>query len=56
MSKTHSGVSEKMGKKLKERLKSVAKKTTAATFEERITKIKQVQRGWLNCFQGTSYG
>jgi len=27
------------------------------TFEERITKIKEVQRGWLTYFQGTSiYG
>ena len=27
------------------------------TFDERITKIKEVQRGWLNYFKGTSiYG
>ena len=47
-------VSEKAWKKLKERLKTITRKTTPATFEERIAKIKEVQRGWLNYFQGTS--
>ncbi|UPQ78757.1 group II intron reverse transcriptase/maturase [Flavobacterium azooxidireducens] len=47
-------VAEKGWKKLKETLKSITRKTTPATFEERIAKIKEVQRGWLNYFQGTS--
>lgn len=56
-------VAEKAWKKLKEKLKAITRtehlrtgeaKTTPATFEERIAKIKQVQRGWLNYFQGTS--
>lgn len=33
---------------------NATRKTTPATFEERIAKIKEVQRGWLNYFQGTS--
>lgn len=45
---------KKAWKKLKERLKTITRKTTPATFEERIAKIKEVQRGWLNYFQGTS--
>ena len=47
-------VAEKSWKKLKIKLKGITQKTTPATFEERITKINQVQRGWLNYFQGTS--
>jgi hypothetical protein len=47
-------VSEKAWKRLKERLKSITCKTTPMSFDERITKIKEVQRGWLNYFQGTS--
>jgi hypothetical protein len=47
-------VAEKSWKKLKNKLKSITRKTTPATFEERITKINQVQRGWLTYFQGTS--
>lgn len=47
-------VGEKAWKRLKERLKSITRKTTPAKFDERITKIKQVQRGWLNYFRGTN--
>ena len=47
-------VADKASKRLKERLKSITRKTTPATFEERITKINEVQRGWLTYFQGTS--
>ena len=48
---------------LKERLKTIIRsellrtgeaKTTPAKFDERITKIKQVQRGWLTYFRGTN--
>ena len=35
-------------------MKEITQKTTPATFEERITKINEVQRGWLTYFQGTS--
>lgn len=47
-------VAEKAWKRLKERLKSITRKTTPAKFDERITKIKQVQRGWLTYFRGTN--
>ncbi|MFD2909816.1 group II intron reverse transcriptase/maturase [Flavobacterium ardleyense] len=46
-------VAEKAWKRLKERLKSITRKTTPAKFDERITKIKEVQRGWLTYFRGT---
>lgn len=50
-------VSEKAWKRLKLNLKTITRKTTPMSFEERITKIKEVQRGWLTYFQGTSiYG
>lgn len=47
-------VSEKAWKRLKQNLKTITRKTTPMSFDERITKIKEVQRGWLNYFQGTS--
>lgn len=47
-------VAEKAWKRLKERLKSITQKTTPAKFDERITKIKEVQRGWLTYFRGTN--
>lgn len=47
-------VAEKAWTKLKEKLKSITRKTTPAKFEERISKIKEVQRGWLNYFRGTN--
>ena len=47
-------VAEKAWKRLKERLKSITRKTTPAKFDERITTIKQVQRGWLTYFRGTN--
>lgn len=50
-------VSEKAWQRLKMRVKSITRKTTPASFEERIAKINEVQRGWLNYFRGTSiYG
>ena len=50
-------VSEKAWKSLKLNLKAITRKTTPMSFDERIIKIKEVQRGWLNYFQGTSiYG
>jgi len=47
-------VAEKAWKKLKERLKSISRKTAPVKMEERNAKIKEVQRGWLNYFRGTS--
>ena len=47
-------VAEKAWKRLKERLKSITRKTTPAKFAERLTKIKEVQRGWLTYFRGTN--
>lgn len=47
-------VAEKAWINLKIRLKSITRKTTPAKLEERITKIKETQRGWLNYFRGTN--
>jgi group II intron reverse transcriptase/maturase len=47
-------VAEKAWKNLKMRLKSITRKTTPAKLEERITKIKEIQRGWLSYFRGTN--
>jgi RNA-directed DNA polymerase len=47
-------VAEKAWKNLKMRLKSITRKTTPAKLEERITKIKEIQLGWLNYFRGTN--
>jgi RNA-directed DNA polymerase len=44
-------VSEKSWKKLKASLKEITRKTTPSSFDERISKLKQVQRGWLNYFR-----
>lgn len=47
-------VADKAWKRLKQRLKAITRKTTPMTFDERIAKISEVQRGWLNYFRGTS--
>jgi len=47
-------VAEKAWKKLKEKLKSITRKTAPVKLEERIAKINEIQRGWLNYFRGTS--
>ena len=47
-------VSEKSWKKLKENIKTITRKTTPASIAERIYKIKQVGRGWLNYFRMAS--
>ena len=40
-------VSETGWKTLKQKLKSITRKTTPCTFDERIQRLKEVQRGWL---------
>jgi hypothetical protein len=56
-------VGEKTWKRLKKRLKNITRpellrmgeaKTIPAKFDERLTKIKEVQRGWLTYFRGTN--
>jgi len=44
-------VSEKSWKKLKVALKEVTRKSSGMTFTERVSRIKQIQRGWLNYFR-----
>ena len=44
-------VSEKSWKKLKTELKEITRKTNPSSFDERISKLKQVQRGWVNYFR-----
>lgn len=44
-------VSEKGWKRLKEKVKSITRKTSQLSFDQRITKLKEVQRGWLNYFR-----
>jgi len=47
-------VSEKNWAKLKEKLKTITRKTTPCSVAERISKLKEVQRGWLNYFRMAS--
>jgi group II intron reverse transcriptase/maturase len=47
-------VSEKSWDKLKQNLKTITRKTTPASVAERITKLKEVGRGWLNYFRMAS--
>jgi len=43
-------VSDKSWKKLKQKLKTITRKTTPMSFDERIQKLNEVQRGWVkNC-------
>ena len=47
-------VSEKSWKKLKQKLKVTTRKTTPMSFDERIEKLNQIQRGWVNAFRMAS--
>jgi RNA-directed DNA polymerase len=50
-------VSEKGWKRLKQRLKSITRKTAPKSFDERIKQLKEVQQGWVNYFRMASiYG
>lgn len=44
-------VSGKGWRKFKQTLKSITRKTISLSLEERIQKLKEVQRGWLNYFR-----
>ena len=49
--------SDKSWKRLKQNLKSITRKTAPISFDERIRKLKEVQRGWVNYFRMASiYG
>ena len=47
-------VGEKAWSKLKEKLKSVTRKTLPKSLSERIVKINEIIRGWLTYFKGSS--
>ena len=44
-------VSQKSWDKLKQKLKIITRKTTPMSFDERIRKLIEVQRGWVNNFR-----
>lgn len=49
--------SDKSWKTLKQKLKLITRKTTPSSLSERIRKLKEVQRGWINYFRiGSIYG
>jgi hypothetical protein len=41
-------------KSLKEKLKTITRKTTPMTFDERVQKFKEISQGWLNYFRMAS--
>lgn len=47
-------VSKKGWEKLKQKLKPLTRKTTPMSFDERIEKLNEVQRGWVNAFRMAS--
>lgn len=47
-------VSDKSWKNLKQELKTLTRKTTPKSLAERISKLKEVQRGWLQYFRMAS--
>ena len=47
-------VSQKSWKKLKQKLKFITRKTTPMSLDERIQKLNEVQRGWVNAFRMAS--
>ncbi len=44
-------VSEKGWKSLKQKLKTITRKTTPCTFDERIHRLKEIQRGWIGYYR-----
>jgi len=50
-------VSGKSWESIKEKVKTITRKTTPMTFDERIQKLKETTQGWLNYFRMASiYG
>ena len=47
-------VSVKSWNKIKQKLKTITRKTTPMSFDERIEKLNEVQRGWVNNFRMAS--
>jgi len=47
-------VSDKSWKKLKQNLKILTRKTTPSSIAERVSKLKEVGRGWVNYFRMAS--
>ena len=47
-------VSPKSWEKLKQKLKTITRKTTPMSFDERIQKLIEVQRGWVNNYRMAS--
>jgi RNA-directed DNA polymerase len=47
-------VSEKSWKSLKDKLKTITRKTTPMSFDKRIQKLKETAEGWLNYFRMAS--
>jgi len=47
-------VSKKSWEKLKQKLKTITRKTTPMSFDERIQKLGEIQRGWINAFRMAS--
>lgn len=47
-------VSDKSWTSLKQKLKTITRKTTPMSFDERIEKLNEVQRGWINAFRMAS--
>lgn len=47
-------VSDKSWKSLKQKLKTITRKTSPMSFDERIRKLNEVQRGWVNNFRMAS--
>jgi len=46
--------SKKSWKSIKEKLKTITRKTTPMTLDERIQKLKEISQGWLNYFRMAS--
>mgnify|MGYP003681906074 CR=1 FL=1 len=47
-------VSEKSWAKFKQKLKAITRKTTPMSFDERIMKLNEIQRGWVNNYRMAS--
>jgi RNA-directed DNA polymerase len=47
-------VSEKSWKTIKQKLKTITRKTSPMTFEERLRKLKETTQGWINYFRMAS--